>query len=253
MGIFFAQVDVAVFGLHGVAGQDHGLHHQEGIVFEQGAVFEGAGFALVGVADNDLVRAGHLARLPPLAAHIVAGPAPSLDVRLADDFDDVLAGEADGFFQGGKPADGFVRCQRTRIVAAEIPGDETDGMLWHGAPSLFEAAQDFFHLFAAGDGTVDGLVDADGGARSHAPSRGLLPDRSGRRKWHGRALCRDLLEHGEQAAAMAYLAGDAGADLDGIFGAGGLVQRGKKGNDVEHLGGGQVQAFGYGVAAGRGR
>ena len=51
-----AHVDVALRGADGVAGDDHALQHRVRIALQDRAVHEGAGVALVGVADDVLLR-----------------------------------------------------------------------------------------------------------------------------------------------------------------------------------------------------
>src|SRR5581483_11816232 len=67
-GVLAPQVEVAVFGAGGVAGDGHGLDHGVGVALHQHPVLERAGLRLVGVADQ-LVGpdrlAGHRRPLPP--------------------------------------------------------------------------------------------------------------------------------------------------------------------------------------------
>ena len=52
IGIFGADIDVAVGGADRDAGNGHALDQHEGIAFHDHAVGEGAGIAFVGVADD---------------------------------------------------------------------------------------------------------------------------------------------------------------------------------------------------------
>ena len=52
VGIFGADIDVAIGGADGDAGDGHALDQYEGIAFHDHAVGEGAGIALIGVADD---------------------------------------------------------------------------------------------------------------------------------------------------------------------------------------------------------
>ena len=53
-GVLGADVDVALVGADGVAGDGHGLQHGVGVALQHGAVHERAGVALVGVAADVL-------------------------------------------------------------------------------------------------------------------------------------------------------------------------------------------------------
>ncbi len=54
-GVLGTDVDVALVGADGVAGDGHGLQHAVGVALQHGAVHERAGVALVGVAADILL------------------------------------------------------------------------------------------------------------------------------------------------------------------------------------------------------
>ena len=70
-----AAVHVAFGGADRVGGDQHALDHAERVALEHGAVHEGAGIALVGVADEVLLAARLVVGDPPLAAGREAGAA----------------------------------------------------------------------------------------------------------------------------------------------------------------------------------
>jgi hypothetical protein len=64
--ILGADIDVALVGADGIGGDGHALEHPMGVGLQDGAVHEGAGVALVGVADDVLLVAGVFATVDHL-------------------------------------------------------------------------------------------------------------------------------------------------------------------------------------------
>ncbi|MNY07937.1 hypothetical protein D3C86_1407640 [compost metagenome] len=88
VGVFRAQVDVAFGRADGQGGDGHTLDQHEGVVLHHHAVGEGARVALVGVADDVLLRrraAGHGAPLDPGGKGRAAAPAQAGVEHLGDD------------------------------------------------------------------------------------------------------------------------------------------------------------------------
>ncbi len=88
--ILGAHVDVALVRADRVAADDHALEHGVRVAVQDGGVHEGAGVALVGVADEVLHVARRLTRELPLGAGREAGPATAADARRRDLVDDLL-------------------------------------------------------------------------------------------------------------------------------------------------------------------
>ncbi len=92
------------------AGRDHAFNHQPGCVLHDEAVLDGAGFALVGIADNVFLLSGCVVHNLPLAARGKAGPAH--------------ATQAAGFQRGHNagPVAGFHKFPHDRIIRRALIG-----------------------------------------------------------------------------------------------------------------------------------
>src|SRR5208337_4084321 len=73
IAVFSPDVDIALVGPDGKAGDDHSLDQLVGIVFEQGPVLAGSRLALIRVADNVLGLGGLFGYEAPLHAGVEAG------------------------------------------------------------------------------------------------------------------------------------------------------------------------------------
>ena len=82
--ILVADIDIAVAGAGGTAGDDHALNQRVGVRFHLHAVDEGAGVALVGVADHVLDGAGGALQKLPFAASGESATAAATDAGLLD-------------------------------------------------------------------------------------------------------------------------------------------------------------------------
>ena len=104
-GVLGTDVDVAVVGTDGVAGDHHAFNQLEGVAFHDGAVHEGAGVALVTVADH--ITHGFLltGNLLPLLACGEAAAAAAPEAGLVHFVDDLIPGHfKHGLFQGREAA-----------------------------------------------------------------------------------------------------------------------------------------------------
>ena len=84
VGVLRAQVDDALAGADHQGPDGHALEHQVGELGEDDAVFEGAGLAFVGVADDVLAVAGALGGQFPFQAGGEAGAAAAAEARGRD-------------------------------------------------------------------------------------------------------------------------------------------------------------------------
>ena len=88
--ILRADVEIAVVGADGVAGDDHALDDCQRIAFQDGAVHECARIALVTVADDVLLVARNILRELPLAAAGESAAAAAPETGRQDFVDDLL-------------------------------------------------------------------------------------------------------------------------------------------------------------------
>ena len=82
--ILGAHVDVALARAHGVGGDGHAFDHAVGIAFQDAAVHERAGVALVAVADHVLHVAAGLGYHAPLQAGGITAAAATTQAALGD-------------------------------------------------------------------------------------------------------------------------------------------------------------------------
>ena len=85
-----AHVDVALVGADRIGADRHALDHRVRVAFEHGAVHEGTGVALVGVAEDVLDVGLLLLREAPLEAGRETGAAAAAQARGEDLVDDLL-------------------------------------------------------------------------------------------------------------------------------------------------------------------
>jgi len=84
----------------GIGGDGDAFQHQVGIALHEIAVLEGAGLALVGVAEQVDGMAGYRMQEAPLAAGREAGAAPAAQARGRHLRDDVLGAHGERLLQG---------------------------------------------------------------------------------------------------------------------------------------------------------
>ena len=107
--VLLANIDVALIGAHRVAADQHSLQDRVRIAFEDTAVHIGAGIALIGVADHELLVAAGGAALLPLAAGGEPPAAPAAQTRSLDLVDNRFRRHAaEHLRRGGIAADGDV-------------------------------------------------------------------------------------------------------------------------------------------------
>ncbi len=99
-GVFVAEVDEAARGSGGKAGDDHSFDEGEGIVVHEGAVFETAGLAFVGVADDGFGVAVAVGDGFPFESGGESGTATACKFGGGDGVDDVTGRGGEGFFEG---------------------------------------------------------------------------------------------------------------------------------------------------------
>ena len=121
VGVLGADVDVAAVGRDGVGGQHHAFNEPEGVAFHDRAVHEGAGVALVAVADH--IAGGLLLAhdLLPLAAGGISAAAAAAKARGVH-----LVGHGlrrhlkEGFLEGREAAGGDVLVQGLGVQLAAV-------------------------------------------------------------------------------------------------------------------------------------
>ena len=91
-GIFGADVDVALVGADGIAGDGHGLQHHVGVALQHRTVHKGAGVALIGVAADVLHVARALPGKQPLLAGGEAAAAAAAQAAVLHDLDHLVGG-----------------------------------------------------------------------------------------------------------------------------------------------------------------
>jgi spermidine synthase len=79
IGVFSSQVDDTFFRANGVPGENHAGNKLIGIISEQQAVFKGARFAFVSVADDELAVALSCCSQVPFYGRRKAGAATTLE------------------------------------------------------------------------------------------------------------------------------------------------------------------------------
>jgi hypothetical protein len=103
VGIFGAQVDVALGRAHRQAGDGHAFDQAEGVALHQHAVGEGARIAFVGVAHHVLFGAGSVQHGVPLDAGGEGRAAAAAQAGVGDFLDDGGAIQGDRLLQPSKP------------------------------------------------------------------------------------------------------------------------------------------------------
>ena len=114
-------VDVALGRPDGVGGDEHALDHSEGVALQDGAVHEGPGVALVGVADEVLLGGRGAEGDLPLLPGGEAGATPSAQPRLDHQVAHLFAGhggERPG--RGGEAAGGQGRVEGGGVDQAAV-------------------------------------------------------------------------------------------------------------------------------------
>ena len=115
MRIFRADVDVALGGADGDAGDRHAFDHDEGIALHDHAVGEGAAVAFVGVADDVFAVGAGLRHRLPLDAGREAGAAAPAQSGRGDVGEDLVRGQRQRALQPLVAAMGAVIVDRARI------------------------------------------------------------------------------------------------------------------------------------------
>ena len=123
--VLAAHVDVALVGADREGGDRHALEHPVRVALEDAAVHEGAGVALVGVADDELPRALGLVDRAPLEAGGVAAAAPAPQARGRDLLDHVERRHlGDGLLERLVGALGDARLDPLGVDAAGVLEDD---------------------------------------------------------------------------------------------------------------------------------
>jgi hypothetical protein len=119
MGVFGAQVNVALAGTHREPGDEHAFDEAEGVAFKQHAVGKSAGIAFVRVAHHVLLVAGGGQHGLPLDTGRKGRTAPTAQARLGDGRDDLAGRERQRRPEPRETAMGSVVIQGQRIGDAD--------------------------------------------------------------------------------------------------------------------------------------
>jgi hypothetical protein len=123
--VFRAHVDVALFRADGVGGDGHALEDAVGIALEDRPIHEGAGVALIAVADHVFWVSLGLPHGLPFFARGEARAAPAPQAGTADLGNDLLRGHlGEDFGQGFVAAHGDVFLDLFRIDLAAVLEDD---------------------------------------------------------------------------------------------------------------------------------
>ncbi len=160
VGIFRAEIDIAVGGAHRDAGDGHALDEHEGIAFHDHAVGEGAAVAFVGVADDVFLLGRRLGHRAPLDAGGEAGAAAAAKAGGEHFLDDRLRPGRDGLLQAFIAAMGPVVLDGTGIDDAAAGEGEAGLVLEPG--KLVHHADAFLVRLAFEHPGVDELADLGG-------------------------------------------------------------------------------------------
>ena len=146
MRIFRADVDEALGGPGGDAGDRHAFDQHEGIAFHDHAVGEGGAVALVGVADDVFALGRRIEHRLPLDAGREARAAAAAQAGFGDLLDDVGGRHGDRVLQALEAAQRLVGVERQRVVdaaaregQARLLGQERD-LVRRAQPALVMAA-----------------------------------------------------------------------------------------------------------------
>mmetsp|Transcript_571 Transcript_571/g.897 ORF Transcript_571/g.897 Transcript_571/m.897 type:complete len:269 (-) Transcript_571:900-1706(-) len=134
--ILGTQVDVTLRGPNPEARDHHALDQAEGIAFHDHPVREGAAVALVGIADDVLLRRLGKPHRVPLDAGREACAAPSPQTGVGDMGCDILGAHRQRVAQASQSAVRLVLRQRQRV-------DDTAAL--ERQPVLFRVKRDLFH------------------------------------------------------------------------------------------------------------
>ncbi len=116
MGIFGAEIDVAVSGAYGDAGDGHALDEHEGIALHDHPVGEGAGIAFVGVAHDVFLLGWRLRHGAPFDAGRKSGAAAPAQAGIGDLLDNGFGADLERLLQALVTAMRAVIVERARIV-----------------------------------------------------------------------------------------------------------------------------------------
>ena len=120
-GVLGTDVDKAVVGANGIGGNGHGLDDNMGVALQNGAVHEGAGVTLVGVAGHIFLIGLGSGTKAPLLAGEEAAAAPSAQAGILDGLDDLLGGHlGEHLAQGGIAVVGDVLVDVFRVDDAAV-------------------------------------------------------------------------------------------------------------------------------------
>ncbi len=120
VGIFGADIDVAVGGAHRDAGNGHAFDQHEGIAFHDHAVGEGAGIAFVGVADDVFLLRWGVGHRAPFDAGGEARAAAAAQAGGDDLLDDGFRPDGERLLKPLVTAMRFVIFEAARIDDAAI-------------------------------------------------------------------------------------------------------------------------------------
>lgn len=204
-GILRPDVDVAFASSNGIAADNHTLDDSVGVTFQDTAVHERSGIALIRVADDVLLVAGRAAGELPLQARGKTGTPPAPQTRLFDFGNDLFRGHLGQGLGAGRVAScGDVIIYALRIDVAAVGqgdpvlllekvqliiagdafqvkpsvGEVSNGQIGHDLPVQHVAGDDAGHVFdrdiAIGNpGATRQLHIQEGFLLTHADTAGL--------------------------------------------------------------------------------
>ena len=225
--ILASDVEDPALGRGGVTGDRHGLDEAVGVALHEHAVLEGAGLALVGVADQPVGAHGLSGHARPLSAGREGGASAAHQAGLGDLADDAGRAELDGAAKRLVTAGRAVGGQAGGIDGAD-PAQQAKiggGLLGRGGGLVGRSAGGERGLNLGDRGLAPGALGVlSAGLGQHRGGRLLAQAQTGALEPGGAAsICSrgagGLLQRGDQGVGPACLADHVLADVHDAGGA----------------------------------